>query len=162
MQSQITLRPMTGDDAVETLRIFQSSIREVAAADYDADQIETWATAYEDPELWWRSFAGSAAWVAADVAGVLVGFVNYALNPTPDIPAGRAYLDRLYVAPKFQGRGAATALVHAAAARLIKDHPKLRLSPNLDVNTISSSSRRARGATSRACRSSGRMDGSPG
>lgn len=111
--AQFSLRPMTVDDAAGTLGIFQASIREVAAADYDGDQIEAWATVFDEPEAWWRSFGDSVAYVAVSAQETTAGFVNFYASPARDLPAGRAYLDRLYVAPDYQGRGAATALLSA-------------------------------------------------
>ena len=95
------LRPLTAAGAAPAAALFRDSIFSLCAADYSPAQLAAWAAAADDPGAWEHSFDGRLA-LAAVCEGELAGFA--------DADMGAGYLDRLYVSPKYRGRGAAAAL----------------------------------------------------
>jgi len=109
--SEVTLRPYVPADARRCVEIFRSSIEELAAEGYDADQREAWASAADDEEKFAARLAGALTLIAV-IEGAAAGFASL---------KGGDVIDMLYVDPEFTGRGAGRALVDAltklAAAR---------------------------------------------
>ena len=89
-------------DEDTTAAIFLRAVRETAARDYSAAQIEAWA--HVDPEAWARKRLSRPTWVA-EFYCVPAGFADLEVN---------GHLDMMFVDPRFQGRGVATALLDRA------------------------------------------------
>jgi putative acetyltransferase len=109
--SDVSLRPCVRSDARRCADIFRSSIEELAADDYDAEQREAWASAADDEDAFAARLAGALTLVAV-IDGAAAGFASL---------KGADVIDMLYVDPGFAGLGAGSALVDAltklAAAR---------------------------------------------
>jgi putative acetyltransferase len=109
--SEVSLRPYVPSDARRCIDIFRSSIEELAADDYDAEQREAWASAADDEEAFAARLAGALTLIAV-IDGAAAGFASL---------KGADVIDMLYVDPDCAGLGAGTALVDAltklAAAR---------------------------------------------
>ena len=101
------IRPFeTGDN--ETLaRIFADSVRAVPLGDYSAEQLEVWAAAFSDLDLWLNGSAGRIVLVADEICGP-IGFATFELE---------GHIDRMYVHPHFQRRGVASALLEQIQSR---------------------------------------------
>jgi putative acetyltransferase len=109
--SDVSLRPYVASDARRCIEIFRSSVEELAAEDYDADQRKAWASAADDENAFGERLAGALTLIAV-IDGVAAGFASL---------KGGDVIDMLYVDPEFAGRGAGAVLVDAltklAAAR---------------------------------------------
>jgi putative acetyltransferase len=107
----VSLRPFVPSDARRCIDIFRSSIEELAADDYDAEQREAWASAADDGEAFAARLADALTLVAV-IDGAAAGFASL---------KGADEIDMLFVDPDFAGLGAGSALVDAltklAAAR---------------------------------------------
>ena len=96
------LREYGEKDLEEILRLFYRTVHVVAAADYSEEQLDAWAPAEADREKWRASLA-EHFFLVAEENGKIVAFGD----------AGGGYLDRLYVAADFQGRGAGSLVAGA-------------------------------------------------
>lgn len=109
--SDVSLRPYVPADARRCIDIFRSSIEELAAEDYGAEQREAWASAADDAEAFAARLEGALTLIAL-IDGAAAGFASL---------KGADEIDMLYVDPDFAGLGAGKALVDAltklAAAR---------------------------------------------
>ena len=92
------LREYGEEDLEEILRLFYRTVHVVATADYSEEQLDAWAPAEADREKWRASLAEHFCLVAEE-NGKIVAFGGY--------------LDRLYVAADFQGRGAGSLVAGA-------------------------------------------------
>ena len=108
---EVALRPMLPADVPVLAAIFQSSVEDLTAEDYDDGQRAAWAAAADDEEAFGAGLATSLTLVAT-IQGAPVGFISL---------RGADLVDQLYVYPRAARRGAATALLGAieklAAAR---------------------------------------------
>jgi putative acetyltransferase len=109
--SDVSLRPYLPADARRCAEIFRSSIEELAADDYDADQREAWASAADDEAAFAARLEAMLTLIAV-IDGAAAGFASL---------KGGEVIDLVYVDPDFAGQGAGRALVDAltklAAAR---------------------------------------------
>ena len=101
--SDVPLRPYIATDARRCAEIFRSSIEELAADDYDAEQREAWASRADDEAAFGLSLAGMLTLIAL-VDGEEAGFASL---------KGSDLIHMVFVAPEFARRGVATALVDA-------------------------------------------------
>ena len=99
----VSLRPYVSADARRCADIFRSSIEELAADDYDANQREAWTSAADDEDAFAAWLAGALTLIAV-IDGAAAGFAS--------LKDGEV-IDMLYVDPAFAGRGAGAALVDA-------------------------------------------------
>jgi len=97
------LRPMLPADVAMLVKIFRSSIEELAAEDYSPGQIEAWMSVAEDEQGFGARLQGMLTLVAT-IGGLPAGFVS--LKGTEEI-------DMLYVAAGVARQGIATLLVGA-------------------------------------------------
>ena len=97
------LRPMLPADVPVLAAIFQASIEDLTAEDYDENQRLAWSSAAED-EVTFGNRLGAWLTLVATVRGAPVGFV--ALE-------GRERIRMLYVYPRAARRGIATLLLNA-------------------------------------------------
>ena len=104
------LRPFLPADAPALAAIFRDAVEELAIEDYDAAQIDAWASRADDGEFARRLSGGLT--LVASLDGRLAGFATL---------RGRDEIDMLYVAGDCARRGVATTLCDAletlAAAR---------------------------------------------
>jgi putative acetyltransferase len=101
--SAVALRPYVPPDAKRCAEIFRSSIEELAAEDYDADQREAWASRADDEAAFGARLAGALT-LLATINGRIAGFAS--LKDGEEI-------DMLFVDPEFARRGVGRALVDA-------------------------------------------------
>ena len=101
--SEVSLRPYVPSDARRCVEIFRSSIEELAADDYDADQREAWASVADDENAFAARLAGALTLIAV-IDGAAAGFASL---------KGGEVIEMLYVDPEFAGRGAGRALIDA-------------------------------------------------
>ena len=97
------LRPMLPADVPVLAAIFQASVEELGADDYDESQRAAWASAADDERQFGAKLSGALTLVAT-LRGAPVGFI--ALE-------GGEKISMLYVYPRAARRGAATALLEA-------------------------------------------------
>lgn len=106
--NSLRIRPYGADDASSTLTIFTDAVMQTAAADYSLTQRQAWALPSErDPASWHRAMTARNIFVAV-LNGEVAGFSDVASD---------GYIDMLYVAPKYQRQGVATALLAEADRR---------------------------------------------
>lgn len=101
--SDVALRPMLPADVPVLAAIFQASIEELTADDYDDSQREAWAAPADDEQ----GFGGrlhTALTLVATVRGAPVGFI--ALE-------GAEHIDMLYVYPPAARQGIGSLLLDA-------------------------------------------------
>ncbi len=101
-----TLRPYRPDDAPALLALFGDTIRRVNSQDYDAHQIDAWASDDIDPVAWAGRFAGRFV-VVAEEAGRPVGFGELEAD---------GHIDRVYVSADHQRQGVGRAVLAALVA----------------------------------------------
>jgi len=102
----LEIRPYRPEDLEAIIAVFMSAVREVAARDYTPEQLAAWAPAEVDREAWAKRRLNRETWVA-EVDGEVAGFTDL----EPD-----GHIDMMFVGARFQGRGAAGALLDAAEA----------------------------------------------
>jgi putative acetyltransferase len=101
----IRLRPYRDADAAATLAVFLAAVTNTAAADYTPEQIQAWANpGGRDLTTWHAAMLVRGSFVA-EIDGALAGFSDV----SPD-----GYIDMMFVAPSFLGRGVAWRLVRHA------------------------------------------------
>ena len=101
--SAIALRPYLPADARRCAEIFRSSIEELAAEDYDADQREAWASRADD-EAAFGKLLGETLTLIALVGGAAAGFASL---------RGADFIQMLFVDPEYARMGVGTTLVEA-------------------------------------------------
>ena len=101
--SAVALRPYVPADARRCAEIFRSSIEELAAEDYDADQREAWASRADDEDAFGARLAGALTLVAV-IDGAVAGFASL---------KGGDEIDMLFVDPEFARQGVGGALIDA-------------------------------------------------
>jgi putative acetyltransferase len=88
-------------ESAALVRVFAESVRAISVKEYSAEQLAVWVEAFGDPERWVGERAGRVVKVA-ETEGEVAGFATL----EPD-----GHIDHLYVHPRFQRRGIATALL---------------------------------------------------
>ena len=111
--SMIAIRRYRADDVPALWAVFHSAIHQVAARDYSPPQIDAWAPATFDPDMWARRMAGISPFVA-ERDGEIVGYADVQ-------PSG--YIDHCFVAGGATRRGIGSRLMdrihsHAVSAGL--------------------------------------------
>ncbi|ACB95538.1 GNAT family N-acetyltransferase [Beijerinckia indica] len=105
------LRPYLPSDAPVLAGLFQASIEELAAEDYDEAQCAAWASKADDEAAFGQGLQQNLTLIAT-VDGAPAGFISL---------KGKEDLDMLYVHPDFARQGVAGVLLSAieklAAAR---------------------------------------------
>jgi putative acetyltransferase len=99
----VSLRPYVPADAKRCAEVFRSSIEELAAEDYDANQREAWASRADDEDAFAARLEGALTLVAV-IDGAVAGFASL---------KGADEIDMLFVDPEFARQGAGLALVDA-------------------------------------------------
>ena len=84
-----------------SLEFFQSSIRELASADYTTEQIEVWAGASCDLEKWFKRIRELKPFVV-EIDGIIVAYADL----QPD-----GYIDHFFVAGKYSRQGLGSLLM---------------------------------------------------
>ena len=96
----VTIRPYREGDAPVLCELFFRSVREVGPAKYDDAQVRAWAPAVPDAARWGERMRANETYVA-EHDGTAAGWIEFERN---------GYLDMLYCAPEFAGRGVAAQL----------------------------------------------------
>lgn len=98
------IRPYVPGEEIALLKIFQSSVRSLAARDYTPQQIDAWSPQdyTEDMQAQWKErIRVNRPWIA-EIDGELAGFAD--LQPS-------GYIDQFFVAAPHAGKGVGTALM---------------------------------------------------
>ena len=107
----VSLRPFVPADIKRCAEIFRSSVEELAAEDYSAEQREAWASTADNEEAF-AARVGGGLTLMAIIDGASIGFATL---------KGADTIEMLYVAPEHAGQGVGRTLVDAltrlAAAR---------------------------------------------
>jgi putative acetyltransferase len=90
----------TGDEA-DLSRVFQSSIRELGCLDYTTEQIEAWAGATLNFELWVERIRGLKPFVV-EIDGVIGAYADLQID---------GYIDHFFVAGKYPRQGLGSMLM---------------------------------------------------
>jgi len=101
-------------DAEEMHTLFIASIRDLASADYTAEQINAWADRAPSADVWRELAAdGRKTWIAEAEGYRMAGFISLEAD---------GHIDHLFVAPDFARRGIASRLLNHLEhhARLVK------------------------------------------
>src|ERR1700690_571674 len=101
--SAVSLRPYLPADARRCAEIFRSSIEELAAEDYDADQREAWASRADDEEAFGARLSGALTLLAV-IDQQIAGFASL---------QGGEEIDMLFVDSQFAHQGVRRTLVDA-------------------------------------------------
>ncbi|WP_233237238.1 GNAT family N-acetyltransferase [Bordetella sp. LUAb4] len=99
-------------DEPALFQVFHSSIHLVAARDYTAEQIEAWAPADLDQDIWRERMRTIRPFVAELASGGIVGYADVQES---------GYIDHFFVSGHHPRRGIGQALmarIHEEAARL--------------------------------------------
>lgn len=94
------LRGYRPEDCEKLASLFRESVCGTCARDYTPEELDAWAGTQPDIQEWNLSFLEHFT-IVAEEDGQIVGFGDI---------AGNGYLDRLFVHPKHQGAGVATAI----------------------------------------------------
>lgn len=117
------LRKYCTEDCKEIAQLFYDTVHTVNAKDYDAAQLNAWATGTVDLESWNQSFLMHETVVAME-DGKIVGFGD--MDET-------GYLDRLYVHKDHQREGIAAAicdwLENAVLSQVYLTHASITAKP---------------------------------
>jgi putative acetyltransferase len=95
------IRPFAPGDEAALREVFYSSIHQLAARDYSAEQLDAWAPHDHDALAWASRIQGIKPFVAQD-GGKIAGYAD--LQPT-------GYIDHFFVAGDAGGQGVGTALM---------------------------------------------------
>ncbi|MDY7529240.1 MULTISPECIES: GNAT family N-acetyltransferase [unclassified Cryobacterium] len=109
----VVIRPYGHADAADTLAIFLAAVTETAAADYSPEQIQAWARPEARELSTWHTAMQARNSYVATVHGVPAGF--------SDVDS-EGYIDMMFVAPRYLGRGVARQLIGHAEARASQEH----------------------------------------
>ena len=101
-----SIRTATPSDLPELLRLFEDTVRTVAARDYQPEQIAKWASSAQNPERWAAKMTEQVFWVTEET-GEITGFISLATD---------GYIDFLYVHKDHQGKGLASRLLETVEA----------------------------------------------
>jgi putative acetyltransferase len=89
-----------GDEA-DLFKVFHSSIHQIASRDYSPEQIEAWAPADLDREIWTARMRGIAPFVV-EAGGLLIAYADLQEN---------GYIDHFFVSGDRSGQGAGRLLM---------------------------------------------------
>ena len=95
----VWIRPYNPSDLDAVITIFESAVREIASKDYNSAQIHAWAQV--DRDAWVLRALSRPTWVAV-IDNFPVGFTDLECD---------GHLDMMYVHPRYQRMGVATALL---------------------------------------------------
>ncbi|WP_341840460.1 GNAT family N-acetyltransferase [Chitinophaga caseinilytica] len=99
----IMLRPAVDADLPGIRSLFRSTVMQVCAGDYDASQLQAWASSADDPARWQKLLDTTELIVAVAGDGRLAGF---AALERP------SHIEMMYAGKDFQGMGVAARLLH--------------------------------------------------
>ena len=97
----LLIRDFCVGDEADLSRVFQSSIRELASADYTTEQIEVWAGASFDLEQWVKRIGELKPFVL-EIDGIIVAYADLQVD---------GYIDHFFVAGKYSRRGLGSLLM---------------------------------------------------
>jgi putative acetyltransferase len=97
----LLIRDFCVGDEADLSRIFQSSIRELASADYTTEQIEVWAGASFNLDKWVKRIRELKPFVV-EINGTIVAYGDLQLD---------GYIDHFFVAGKYSRQGLGSLLM---------------------------------------------------
>ena len=97
----LLIRDFCVGDEADLSRVFQSSIRELANADYTNEQIEVWAGASFDLEQWVKRIGELKPFVL-EIDGIIVAYADLQVD---------GYIDHFFVAGKYSRQGLGSLLM---------------------------------------------------
>ena len=96
------IRTFTPSDLEAILQLFHEVVHTTGAKYYDQEQVDAWAPENGlDRDAWLQSLSSNIAYVV-ELDEKIVGFGDMTHT---------GYIDRLYVLPKYQGKGVALAIL---------------------------------------------------
>jgi putative acetyltransferase len=104
----VNLRAYIEPDTEGLVAVFTSSVHDLTATQYDAEQRDAWAPVPPNVDEWRQRFGGLHT-VVAEEDGSYLGFISYEAN---------GHIDLLYTAPGVARKGVASALLREAATQL--------------------------------------------
>lgn len=105
------IRPFEPGDNDPLARVFADSVRSIPIGDYSAEQLGIWAAAF-DVDQWLNGRAGRFVLVADEICEP-IAFTTF----EPD-----GHIDHMYVHPRFQRHGVASALLEQIEIRAADLH----------------------------------------
>ncbi|UBM58345.1 GNAT family N-acetyltransferase [Marinilongibacter aquaticus] len=108
--ANMILRTAKIADLEDILELFEDSIHELAAKDYDTSQREAWASSSKNRERWQEKIERQY-FLLAEADQQLLGFASLEI---PD------YVDLLYVHPQAHGKGVARKLYEALLEKALE------------------------------------------
>ena len=103
----INIREYTISDLDNICELFYRTVHTVNAIDYTPAELDAWADGAPDKARWDKDFTERGA-LGAETDGKLAGFADMDSS---------GYLDRMYVAADYVGKGVGRALLEALEAR---------------------------------------------
>lgn len=103
----IKIRKYVSGDIDKICKLFYDTVHTVNALDYTPAELDAWADGAPDKARWDKDFTERGALVA-ETDGKLAGFADMDSS---------GYLDRMYVAADYVGKGVGRALLEALEAR---------------------------------------------
>lgn len=103
----IKIRKYVSGDIDKICKLFYDTVHTVNALDYTPAELDAWADGAPDKARWNKDFTERGALVA-ETDGKLAGFADMDES---------GYLDRMYVAADYVGKGVGRALLEALEAR---------------------------------------------
>jgi len=110
LKPDVKVRPYQPRDLSDLMTLFRNSVHRIARRDYTPEQLSAWAPPDPDRDAWAKRIEANHALVAEE-KGVPVGFA--------ELTEG-GHLDMLFVAPDWQRRGIARALLQAIEAQVAR------------------------------------------
>lgn len=96
------IRQFKNGDEVGLFRVFLSAVRDIASRDYTPEQIEAWAPADIDQELWASHMRALRPFVVV-IEGEIAGYADIQLN---------GYIDHFFVSGIHPKQGVGTTLMN--------------------------------------------------
>lgn len=131
----ITIRQYTAEDAKQALDIFRLSIKDIDESEYSFEQKQAWLGAIDndfDKNIenqrqqanWQQRLDKTKPLIATDNKNTMIGFIEFLIDQDQcnQFKCGEAYIDCLYVHPKYQRRGVAQILYDEMWLSLLKNN----------------------------------------
>lgn len=116
------IRRYRRSDLGAVLELFHDTVHTIGARDYSQDQLDAWAPAAVDKEIWHERLSTAMTYVAEEYR-ILVGFGSL----TSD-----GWIDTIYTRKSFQRRGVATAILKKLTEDAVAFHfPVVRVASSI-------------------------------
>lgn len=108
--------------ATSVAQLFHDAVSDIDDRFYNKSQLSAWSKAPRSGRHWLQQLKKTQAWVMLDDRGVeVIGFINCETGFVD-----RGYIEHLYIAPKYQGKGYGALLYqHLERWALANEYPEL-------------------------------------